>query len=264
MLCILYHSGVGSTKAVAYTLYQILREKTQVHIYNVEELQNKNLEEYHQFIIGFPTYHCSPSKTIQRFIQKLPPFCNKKPAFVFTTCGLYSGNTLRIFANMCSNKNLQVVSAKAYRCPASDGTLVWPWLSFLFSFQKDLSTVLARDIQAALGCLNSPPAQSKLPRFRLHSIPNYPNKVLAQRIKPKIYLCKDRCTRCGLCSKLCPYSCLDKDTDGFPVHSTAQCEHCYRCIHACPRQALTLKKGKPISKQLQFAALLQQLQKEYP
>jgi ferredoxin len=51
----------------------------------------------------------------------------------------------------------------------------------------------------------------------------------------------DRCTRCGLCAKLCPVGCIRMQD--LPVWSD-ECESCQRCIGYCPAHAIHVP-GKP-------------------
>ena len=34
------------------------------------------------------------------------------------------------------------------------------------------------------------------------------------------------------------------DKEGYPVFGKTKCEKCYRCIHHCPKHALSLNKRK--------------------
>ncbi len=51
----------------------------------------------------------------------------------------------------------------------------------------------------------------------------------------------ERCTRCGLCARLCPLNCIRMD--GVPVWDE-RCQACQRCISYCPEHAIHVP-GKP-------------------
>ncbi len=136
---IIYHSGVGNTRLIADMLFNQLKNKTNVMMKSVEEVSDYiNMNEFDNYIIGFPTYHSSPSKSILKFIDRIKPTSKNKPVYIFTTCGLYSANTLRIFAKKCVEKNLVPVLHCSYRCPATDGTLLMPNMRIWFKFEKDI------------------------------------------------------------------------------------------------------------------------------
>ena len=51
----------------------------------------------------------------------------------------------------------------------------------------------------------------------------------------------EKCTRCGLCAKICPVGNIEM-ADGFPewMH---HCEHCMGCLQWCPVEAIQYKKN---------------------
>lgn len=70
-------------------------------------------------------------------------------------------------------------------------------------------------------------------------------KMLADRILKKDtaqqYIVNDRCTRCGICAKVCPANNIEV-TD--KVVFADRCEVCYACLHNCPENALHMKNEK--------------------
>lgn len=253
---ILYHSGVGSTRLLAEALEQRWRHSLAPRLLNVQELGEVGfLAEYDNLVFGFPCYHAAPSPTMRRFVERLPIFASPKRAFVFTSCGLYSGNALRGFAKLCRAHNIVVVHSAAYRCPASDGILLKPDSRRMASFGKRIQDKLAKDAALAEQVFAAPQPVGKIPAFRLSSILNAPNKLIGGAITRRIHLIEARCVKCGRCAKLCPYKRLDYSWDSYPVHKKQGCENCYRCVHVCPRQALTIQKNKPPQRQLTADAL---------
>lgn len=252
-ILILYHSGVGSTKLIAELIQKKLADSfsgNQVDIFSVED-EIENLD-YDLFIIGFPTYHASPSTSITNYLERINKFKDEKAAFIFTTCGLYPENTLRIFSKMCLEKNLIPIHTASYRSPASDGTLLFPNLKFLQRFAKNVEDRVNADVELFLKKRIN---DYKMPRFKAYSIVNYLNKKAGESYKPTIYLNKNRCINCSKCVRSCPHTCFELAKDGYPIYSKGNCEHCYRCIHLCPKQALSIKKNKAPQKQLRVKSI---------
>lgn len=55
------------------------------------------------------------------------------------------------------------------------------------------------------------------------------------------YIVNERCTKCGICSKVCPTANIEvKDQVIFQEH----CEACLGCVHLCPQNAIHLKNEK--------------------
>ena len=246
---VVYHSGVGSTRLLAQEFHRILQNKGEVELWNAENgLPPRKLESYHGVIIGFPVYHGGPSATIRNFIKSLPVSQSAVKTFLFSTCGLYSANANRILAKQCRLKNMLVLCDKTYRCPASDGTLLFSGLAFLWEFGKTLPQKLEWDCLEFWKLSLQENLQAKLPGLKWYGAFNYPNRYVALGIKRRIILHQKQCIGCGVCVKGCACHCISM-VDGKPFFDLTNCEQCYRCIHACPKRALSLHSGQ-IQKQL--------------
>jgi len=248
-ILVIYHSGVGSTKLVA----KLIAKEMEVigigaDVCSIEE--KHDISEYDLLCIGFPTYHAEPSKSIVNYIEQLSEYaCRKeKCAFIFTTCGLYSGNALRIFAKKCIQKNIIPIYDSVYKSAATDGTLLLPKWKIIQKFQKNIDEKIKKDIKNFIEA--SKKRKKKTPRFKIHAILNAPNKWAGKRFSPSIYLHKECCIKCNKCVRNCLYQCLTYNEEGYPIYEKENCEHCYRCIHYCPNQALTILKNKAVTVQL--------------
>lgn len=249
-LLIMYHSGVGNTRLIAELLYRGLGRTNEVDMYPIEAIDGEfPYQKYDGYIIGFPTYHAHPSRSIINFIDHMKELSNRKPAYIFTTCGWFSANTLRVFAMICIAKNIIPVLFQSYRCSATDGVLFAPFIKSLFTFEKNLSKKIENDVEKISQLFHIDPLVN-LPRFKLISIINYPNKKLGQFFSFHIYLHKKNCSKCGKCIRHCNMQALTLADDGYPLFDKLKCEKCYRCIHHCPKKALSLSRRKVPKKQL--------------
>ncbi|MGL5439237.1 MAG: EFR1 family ferrodoxin [Filifactoraceae bacterium] len=251
-ILVLYYSGVGNTKMVAKKIYNTLLESYDVTLLSIEKIQTKLvLSDYDGIVIGFPTIHSSPAEPMLDFIKEMKEIGKSIPTYLFTTCGLYSANALRIFAMQCISKGLIPIISRSYRCAATDGILIAPSMKIWFHHEKGLNKKIENDISNFLALL-SKPIEANIPRFKLYSILNYPNKILGQHFSPKIYVHKQKCVLCGKCIENCPSRSISKNNEGFPMIEVAQCIHCYRCIHHCPQIALSLSQKRTPLKTLYY------------
>ncbi len=242
---VIYHSAVGNTKLVSNLMYNHLIKSKQCDIHSIESVPHDlAFDEYDAYVIGFPTFHSRPSADIMSFLNGIRPIREKKPAFIFTTCGWYSANALRIFAKMCFAKGISPVMSRSYRCIATDGVLIAPSLKFLFDFERKLPDKIRRNLFTYMDLLENQNFVGKVPRLKLYSVINYPNAFFGGKHTSKINLIKDKCTQCGLCVKNCNVLAYSWNTEGFPEVDRFKCVNCYRCIHHCPMTALTIHKKR--------------------
>ncbi|MGQ9596920.1 MAG: 4Fe-4S binding protein [Thermoproteota archaeon] len=54
----------------------------------------------------------------------------------------------------------------------------------------------------------------------------------------------DKCIKCGICVKVCPYGALEReDPTGIPTPDQGKCDNCGLCISICPSRAISLEEG---------------------
>lgn len=249
-ILIIYYSGVGNTKKVAEMMFVTIKDSSIAEIYSIEKLPTSfDINKYDAVIIGFPTIHTAPAQPIITFLKELDCLNKKIPAFIFTTCGLYSGNTIKIFDYQCINKNIIPILNKSYRCTATDGALLAPFMKCWFKDEKNLVQKAKFDVLqfVKMDKINFFPV---IPKTKWYSIINFPNKWLGQRLPFSIYLHKEKCVKCSKCIVSCPVKAYSTDSEGFPIFSMPKCIHCYRCIHHCPQLALSLSQKRTPTKTL--------------
>ncbi|QNO15859.1 4Fe-4S ferredoxin [Alkalicella caledoniensis] len=240
-ILILYHSGAGSTKVIAEIYHKMLDlysiDMSSIDLgYDYELLNN-----YEFFILAFPTYHCAPSTSMMEFIERMPPHQKPKKAFVFTTCGLYSGNALREFTKKCLTKNIHVYDYSVYKGPATDGVLLFPPFSFMYDYEENIAKKIKSDIKKIEHIFNGSTNEVKIPSFKLYTILNFPNKILGKTYKHKLKLLKDRCIGCNKCINDCIRKCWNSIGE-YPQYDRTRCEFCFKCVHHCPSEAIILSE----------------------
>lgn len=246
---ILYHSGAGSTKTIAEIYYKMLSSYL-VDISSIDfDYDYKKLKNYDFIVFAFPTYHCSPSTSSLEFINNMPKISEAKKAFVFTTCGLYSGNSLREFIKICTYKNIKVCGHSVYRAPATDGALLLPSIPFMFSYEKNISQRIKTDINKIEESIKSNICKVQCPSFKLYTILNYPNKALGKVNKHKLKLLKEVCINCKKCINNCIRKCWNQG-ERYPQYEVEKCEFCFKCIHHCPKGAIILSKKTKTKRKL--------------
>ncbi len=224
-ILILYFSGAGATLNSIKYMQTCINNITgcSAYIHQMENDLEENINNYDALIIGTPCYHCSPCNALVSFFSKLPKLTSKIPAMIFNSYSLFSCNTNRITAKIIREKNIITIYDTAYRSPASDGTLITPFIKRFFDFEKYTGYI---------------------PHFKISSIFNAPNKLIGHLMTFNIYIHQDKCVKCDKCINDCPHHALYKNKKNYPAFIKARCENCYRCIHHCPKNALSLSRDK--------------------
>jgi len=233
-------------------MYIRLSQQCEVDIVSVESKNIPNINDYDALIIGTPVYHGAPAKMIMNFCDTIPRLSTEIQAFVYNTRGTHSLNTNRILAKKLVPKNIMVIMDKEYRSPASDGSIIVPFVKRFFEFEKDIEKKIHNDCETFLELLKASKSNKYIPKFRFGSIINAPNKLAGRLITLRIHLHKDKCVKCGRCMEQCPHSAFSTNKDGFPLYASTDCENCYRCIHHCPKLALSLSKCRTLKKTLRY------------
>jgi len=231
-------------------MYSQLSRDCSVELFSVERKESPTIDDYDALIIGTPTYHAAPAKVMMNYLSSISPPPRKIPAFVYNTRGLCSLNTNRILAKSLQRKNIFTILDRAYRSPASDGSILAPFIKRFFEFETDIHKKIGCDCNAFIELLNQENPKPYIPRFQLGSILNAPNKAAGQLFTLKIHLHKDRCSQCETCKRQCPHAAFSSDLNGYPLIHTKKCENCYRCVHHCPHLALSLRKRRKLKKSL--------------
>jgi ferredoxin/flavodoxin len=251
-ILIIFFSGAGATKKVAELLSVSLLQKCTVDIFSFEQESAFNITDYDSLIIGTPVYHAAPSKIVTAYFDKMHPLEKQIPTFIFNTRGLWSFNTNRILAKQLQQKNIITIMDREYQSPASDGSLLLPFVKSFFKFEKNLQEKIDSDCAHFISLLHKGSLQSSIPRFRWGSILNAPNKLAGKLITITIYVLRGECVRCGKCIANCSHNAWQKNDDAYPEFVKNKCENCYRCIHHCPSKALSLSKHRGTKKVLKY------------
>ncbi len=240
---VLYHSGSGSTKLISEVLSEKLSGTCEVDLLKISKnFDYQQLVNYDLLIFGFPTYSCQPSLSMKEFVEKTPPFQKQVKAFVFTTCGLYTGNALRILIKQLYKKNLVSIGNLQIIGPASDGALLFPKLTkIIFQYEKNVCVKIKKAVNKITDALNSSEPKLQIPAYKwyvpLNDILLYFGELTYKKYKDKMHIIEERCVNCNICVNNCPRNCWESG-EKIPTFDPQDCEFCLKCIHNCPQNAI--------------------------
>ena len=254
-LTLLVFSATGNTRYVAGYLERVFEAlPVAVEIVSVERVAPEAVEGFDVLGFGFPVFEGDSPRFVREYIARLSPG-EGRGAFVFCTKGALAGNAER--------KNLQRLQDRGYVplggmgavMPGTDG------MAFVskegryarWAQTKDFDSLEAVDRFAGrMGETLADLAGGVLAADRAKMVPLSILGVLIDPLWAAAYglfggflksrfRADDRCTRCGICGKLCPVdniTCTDEETtfgDG--------CALCMRCIHNCHVEAIQIGKA---------------------
>ena len=243
-ILLVYHSGSGSTRTISEVLRDKLSDSYKVDRVKVcKDFDYSILQGRSLLIMGYPTYYFKPSISTLEYVDKLPVFKDRVQVFIFTTYGLYSGNSIRTLAGILAKKNAIVTGHIQIRGPASDGALLFPsFFKPFFRYERKANVKVDRMIEEIKRLLKSPGKISKIPQPRWYSPVS---RIFYKQIqgidysnyKKNLKVLEDRCTNCNKCVDGCIRNCWREGKD-LPSINTDSCEFCLKCVHNCPDKAI--------------------------
>ena len=243
-ILIVYHSGSGSTRTISEILRDRLSNNYKVDFVKIcPDFDYKKLSYYDLVLLGYPTYYFKPSLSTSEFVDNMLVFRNKIQFHIFTTYGLYSGNSIRTLVSILLQKNAIVIAYTQIRGPASDGVLLLPsFLKLFFRYERKAKIKVNKIIGEIKGFLKNPGKIPKIPLPRWYSpITGLFSKQIHgidySAYKKNLKVLEDRCTNCTVCVGNCIRNCWTEGKD-FPSISTNNCEFCLKCVHNCPTRAI--------------------------
>ncbi|KPA15773.1 4Fe-4S ferredoxin, iron-sulpur binding domain-containing protein [Candidatus Magnetomorum sp. HK-1] len=241
-ILLLYHSGSGNTKMISNIL------KSKLAVFHETETQRIHLDfdydkllDYDFILLGFPTYFWEPSTSISEFVSKMPVYGRLLKSFVYTTCGLYNGNSLRILIKKLYKKNIITTAHTSIKGPASD-YIVFPISTpSMFEYESHLLEKIDQSVQEINELINNKKITFKVPAFKwyvpINNINKYPGKKFFYYYRDKLHVLEDRCINCNTCVKNCERNCL-AEGENLPIFNSKNCEFCLKCVHNCPKKAI--------------------------
>lgn len=277
---ILLHSATGNTRLLAR--YAAARIRGQGHACAMHDITARprppSLAKVDLLGVACPTMYFRPTFAMERFVARLPAAAAPKPAFLLATAGGDTGALFPLLAEQLAHKNVFALAAHWVIFPESwpphlfavkglsTGKRVGldlclrfpalrPWLGALWpevgvpaardrdAVDRFLDRVLAEAPGLTPEAAPSPGALHRpSPLFHLMGrmvTPEIARRCTAVRAVP------ERCTRCGVCVKVCPVGCIRLEKGAtLPVFGPG-CTGCWACFQHCPESAIAGWKVGP-------------------
>jgi len=231
-----YFSGTGNTELVVKKMSEVFSShKISVTINRIEKSDPENIDLTRTIGIGFPVAMFSTYPLVWDFVKTLPA-ANGTQVFMVDTCGASSyGGVVGHLKSVLKKKGYKPVSAKEIVMPENI-FYIEPDEINKKKIEKGLKKAqnYAEEIIAGRGEWRKIPVWSDVVYWFAMSI----FRLAGLKIHQKIFLFKvdrKKCTKCGLCAKLCPVKNIEMKE--YPVYGY-RCQYCLRCSGICPVGAI--------------------------
>lgn len=234
---ILYFSGTGNSRFVAYELGKRLKDEVVAINTYLKEGKKGDFESSSSYVFVTPSYMSRMPMKVEKFLLDATFKGNKNAYFVFTA-GEAIGNAGKYCKEICVKHNMQYKGIQAVKMPAN------------YVVMYD---VLDKK-QAGDAAQNALPAIEKVSDFirngnQLNNQGLNGHKMFSaiapiftsMMVKAKSFYAEDTCIGCNKCKELCPLNNISYK-QGKPVWGE-NCMHCMACISACPTKAIQYGKG---------------------
>ena len=240
---IFYFSATGNTLWAAKRLAEATQEPLVFIPDEPADMCRYTLKEGERIGFCFPVHGWRPPTLVRDFVKRLEiepsesHFC-----YALCTAGDNIGETIDIFNNELAKVGLKLDSACSLVMPES-----YVGLPFMDvdkpekekAKKEHAASVLEAFTKSIVACERDvfTLVKGNWPRINSRVIGGYFHKRLITDKHFKVV--SERCTKCGLCTRVCPVHNIDGGVGSEPSwkHSGA-CMTCFSCYHHCPHHAI--------------------------
>ncbi len=188
-------------------------------------------------LFAFPVYEQTIPKFIYRYIESLPAPREETDAYVLTTLADFSGLVKTPAWRLLKRKGFAPRGIREVKMPSN----------FIYhgTEQKNAAKTLRGLDNAAEFAQAILKGEARWPRPSILPTMLFPAARLGgtvfTKVLSRLHPIPDKCSKCGLCEKLCPTGNIAMNDDG--PKWDGECQLCLRCVAFCPHNAIRAKFG---------------------
>lgn len=241
---IFYFSGTGNTWWVADKIKkQFDKRNINADIVSIDSVDSKKADWWIKtadlVFFGWPVYGSDLPEPMKRFVDGLFVVEKGKHIHTFCTQGAFSGNGAWCYHKNFKKKGLIIDSAAHFFMPSNQGAFHEKKAAKVL---KQCEEQIERYVEKFLmGEYRIRGRHAGLPGL----LQRAPYRLFYKRRQNDLSVDEAKCTRCGLCQKLCPSANIQMDD--YPAFG-GYCSLCRRCYTFCPVGAIALRGRLPLKK----------------
>lgn len=243
----IYFSGTGNSK---HALEVFLREyNNQAVLFSVEDKNLINhINNHDEIVFSYPVQYSAVPKYLRDFIDSTSQMWAGKKVFIIATMALFSGDGAGVLGRLLKKYGAQITGGLHLQMPDS----IADEKVLKRSYEKNRQ--LVENANAKIVKAVTRIKAGKYPQEGLGMAARLAG-LLSQRLwfghrtgkySDKLKIDADKCIGCSKCAAIClTGNILMKEHTAVGMD---KCTVCYRCVNACPKQAITLL-GKSVIEQ---------------
>jgi ferredoxin/flavodoxin len=233
---IYFFSGTGNTYLTAKKIADTFAKNgCLANLFPIEKSDPAKIDLSKTTGLGFPVACWNTYPFVRKFFENLPK-AEGAEIFVFTTMG---DSSLKMAANtghILSKKGYSVIATKGFRMPNN--------FIAVRSDEQNKETIKRAYLKIesyAFDILNavSKPEKTNIFLRCCYRISKFVTNTWTWKIAQtmmRLKLNKEKCTKCGLCAKICPVKSISYLQ--YPAFDGNRCQFCLRCLSYCPTKAI--------------------------
>lgn len=238
---ILYYSLTNTTARIAQSIAEgLIKAGYQTELCNIKDEPCPDLDKYDLIGFGTPVYYYNMPIIVLDFIHNLPDL-SKKRCFAFLLKGSYAWNAGDYLKRSLMKHGVQIKGW--FYCFGPGYFLPYNKLGYLASYNHPTEDEFNRAQQFGLEMgldtvQGNWPQMSENPPivYWLEQLMSHP--FLVRNVFQKLFqLNKNKCIKCGLCTRNCPVNNLTSVEEGYPLWGR-NCIMCLSCEFHCPQEAI--------------------------
>lgn len=246
-MIVFYFSATGNCLSVA--------KRIGGNLISIPQVIDSERLEYKDDVVGlvFPIYALRPPKMVRRFLEKVK--LEAEYTFAVGTYGNLPG------AAMLNAQKL--AKERGNRFDYAEHLLMVDNYLPMFYIDKEIEKLPQKGTEEAISRIINDIGN----RRHMQANASWGWKLITSALafmadlaptgkQAKSFIVNDQCTRCGICSQVCPAKNIrvaDK------VEFGDQCEECLACAHLCPQNAIHLKSERSSKRWLNPAVSLKEI-----
>jgi len=234
---IYYFSGTGNTLVITQEVAKVLCEhgKT-VSLLPIETSDPTKINIEHSIGFAFPVAIFATYPFVWEFFEKLPQG-RGTVAFMLDTLAGFSGGIVSPLKKLLCKKHYIPLGAKEFIMPSNYGKIAPNEKN---EAKKERALKKAKQYAESLLAGKTNWRYIPILPALIHQLSKL--KIAWRKMGGQITIDQTRCTKCGLCAKLCPVKNITIEEGAFPKKGD-RCYSCMRCVAFCPANAI-LFRGK--------------------